>query len=590
MEGARKDKKDLIRFLCELAYDAHAHDQGQGKSRDALADIPKHGKDGLLEKLAAFCGNRDRAAELIEAIEQRAGLLVSPDPGSDVFQFPHRSFQEYLAGAHLADLGDFDTKAVELVDEVEQKAQKRTTGEAASASADANDIGYWDETLKWAAGWIAHVCETTRFWKDVPAVANTLCDDEACSAATRRHKITLAAELLIEMGRDKLTQSRTTGGAKCLDRLQRLLLARMQADALPPAERAESGRLLGWLGDPRLGLAPRSLEDLAALEFCYVPPGPFWMGMDEEGRKEIKNHYTVEQEKLYRDESLGRGFWMARYPVTVAQFSLFVDDGGYREGRWWTEAIKAGLWKDGKIAGRFWAEAEREVREEWRERPGNSGPRFTPPNHPVVDVNWYEALAFCRWLESRLRLPEGLRLTLPSEEEWEKAARGGEQLLAEPVVRAPASSLAPPDDPNRARNDMQERLYPWGNEFHPGRANCRETQIEATSAAGCFPQGVSPCGAYDMSGNVWEWTRSLWGKDYRKAQFRYPYGAVDGREHLDAPVEILRVLRGGSWFASADLARCACRLGVSPDFRGTNFGFRVVASPFFALDSDSSEL
>ncbi|MCX6926202.1 MAG: SUMF1/EgtB/PvdO family nonheme iron enzyme, partial [Verrucomicrobia bacterium] len=398
LEGARKDKKDLIRFLCELAYDAHAHDQGQGKSRDALADIPTHGKDGLLEKLAAFCGNRERAVELIEAIEQRAGLLVSPDPGSDVFQFPHRSFQEYLAGAHLADLGDFDTKAVELVDEAEQKAQKRTTGEAAVANGDANDIGYWDETLKWAAGWIAHVCETTRFWKDVPTVANTLSDDESCSPTTRRHRITLAAELLIEMGRDKLTQSRTTGGAKCLDRVQRLLLARMQADTLPPAERAESGRLLGLLGDPRPGVAPRSLEDLAAMEFCYVPPGPFWMGMEEEGQTETKNRYGLEQEKLYRDEALDRGFWIARYPVTVAQFNLFVDDGGYREARWWMEAIKAGLWKDGKIASRFWAEAKGEVREEWRERPGDSGPRFTPPNHPVVDVNWYEAMAFCRWL------------------------------------------------------------------------------------------------------------------------------------------------------------------------------------------------
>ena len=116
LEAARKDKKDLIRFLGELAFEAHLRDQGKGKGRDALADIPKLGTDGLLEKLKGFCGSYDNADSLIDAIDQRAGLLVSPDVGSGIYQFPHRSFQEYLAGMHLANEPDFVQRAVDLVD------------------------------------------------------------------------------------------------------------------------------------------------------------------------------------------------------------------------------------------------------------------------------------------------------------------------------------------------------------------------------------------------------------------------------------------------------------------------------------------
>ncbi|MBI4659227.1 MAG: SUMF1/EgtB/PvdO family nonheme iron enzyme [Verrucomicrobia bacterium] len=568
LEAARKDKKDLIRFLSELAYDAQTRDQGKGGGRDALADIPRHGQDGLLEKLAAFCGSHDQAKDLIEAVEQRAGLLVSPDPGSDVFQFPHRSFQEYLAGAYLADLGDFDTKAVELVDEAERKGRARPDRRAPRPDADAQDVGYWDETLKWAAGWIAHVCETTRFWKDVPTVANALCDDESCGPSTRRHKISLAAELLTEMGRDKLNNPRTSGGAKCLERVQRLLLDRSQNRGLPPEERAESGRRLGLLGDPRPGVVPRSLDDLAEMEFCYVPPGPFWMG---------------EEKELHRNETLDQGFWIARYPVTVAQFSLFLDQDGYRQEQWWPEAIKAGLWKEGKIASRYWSFEEEKVLDEWRERPGDSGPRFTPPNHPVVDVNWYEALAFCRWLNSRLQLPAGLRIVLPSEAEWEKAARGGEDVLAEPLIRSVSAGLAAPSGLAEEPNPHGKRGFPWGDEFDPNLADCHETGIKATSAACCFPDGVSPCGAHDLSGNVWEWTRSLWGKGWEKASFGYPYTPADDRENLDASREVLRVLRGGSWDDFAGRARCAIRFGFGPVFRLSNVGFRVVASPFSVL-------
>jgi formylglycine-generating enzyme required for sulfatase activity len=153
-------------------------------------------------------------------------------------------------------------------------------------------------------------------------------------------------------------------------------------------------------------------------------------------------------------------------------------------------------------------------------------------------------------------------------------------MLVRRIERSAASGLVAPDSPDCMANDMSKRLYPWGTEFHPSRANCRETEIELTSAVGCFPGGLSPCGAYDMAGNVWEWTRSLWGEDLQKASFGYPYKPDDGRENLDAPANVTRVLRGGSWLFPAVGARCAARGGDFPGGRDGDIGFRVVASPF----------
>ena len=155
-------------------------------------------------------------------------------------------------------------------------------------------------------------------------------------------------------------------------------------------------------------------------------------------------------------------------------------------------------------------------------------------NHPVVLVNWHEALAYCAWLTGELRGHQARHgalfpafggrewtVTLPSEAEWEKAARG-----------------------------TDARRYPWGEEWDANRANCKESGIGSTSAVGCFPAGASPYGVEEMSGNVWEWTRSL--------HQDYPYVAGEGRENLEGKGG--RVLRGGSWNGvDPDYFRCADR-------------------------------
>ena len=293
-------------------------------------------------------------------------------------------------------------------------------------------------------------------------------------------------------------------------------------------ERVEAGIVLAGLGDPRDEvLIPE------ALAFCHVPAGPFWMG---EGKE--RHRITV----------LDYDYYVARYPVTVAQFQAYLEATDQKPGD--TDSLKG-------VA-----------------------------NHPVVWVNWYEASAYAAWLSRRLRVvaPEHLagpelapkersvwegllegRLvaSLPSEVEWEKAARG-------------------PDG---------KRRWPWpGDEPDPNRANYHDSGIDATSAVGCFPGGRSPFGAEEMSGNVWEWTRSLWGEKWNKPSFDYSYDPHDGREDEETPDAILRVLRGGAFNLNEDNVRCAFRDLYDPDDRSYRIGFRVFLRPRSIDESTDSEL
>ncbi|MFQ6094336.1 MAG: formylglycine-generating enzyme family protein, partial [bacterium] len=252
----------------------------------------------------------------------------------------------------------------------------------------------------------------------------------------------------------------------------------------------------------------------------------------------------------HSNETITEEYLIGRYPVTNAQFAAFVEAGGYRERRYWTEAEAAGVWRDERVKGRW--------DDEPRDRPADFGAPFNLPNHPVVGVTWYEALAFCRWLNEQLQVagyrlqvwPNGeletLKLQsettpqvrLPTEAEWEKAARG-----------------------------TDGRIYPWGEEPDPDRANYDETGIGATSAVGCFPGGASPCGALDMSGNVWEWCQTKWRDSYEEPADESPEGTDP------------RVVRGGSWVSYRRGVRCAYRSRHDPDDRDDDRGFRVVVSP-----------
>jgi formylglycine-generating enzyme required for sulfatase activity len=151
-------------------------------------------------------------------------------------------------------------------------------------------------------------------------------------------------------------------------------------------------------------------------------------------------------------------------------------------------------------------------------------------------------VAFARWLS----ICTGKAYRLPSEAEWEKAARG-----------------------------TDGRLYPWGDAWDPSRCNAKESGIGDTTSVVAYANGASPYGVLDMSGNVFEWTLSLWGTDMKEPEFRYPYDPQDGREDQLAQTAVLRVLRGGGFYYSATYARASCRLRSYPDYRVRTRGFRL---------------
>lgn len=232
-------------------------------------------------------------------------------------------------------------------------------------------------------------------------------------------------------------------------------------------------------------------------ELVLVPAGPFLMGSDK-WRDPKAYDRELPQHTVHLD-----AFYIARHPITSAQYRRFVDATGHRAPDHWKD-------KDYDPAARA--------------------------DHPVVDVSWHDAVAYCRWLSEQTGKP----YSLPSEAEWEKAARG-----------------------------TDGRIYPWGDrEPTPNLCNFEGSSIKTTTPVGRYsPQGDSPYGCADMAGNVWEWTRSL----YRA----YPYDLRDGREAMGSDGD--RVLRGGAFFNVVGNVRCAYRYHLSPVSFAVIFGFRVAA-------------
>ncbi|MBT7075211.1 MAG: SUMF1/EgtB/PvdO family nonheme iron enzyme, partial [Anaerolineae bacterium] len=215
-----------------------------------------------------------------------------------------------------------------------------------------------------------------------------------------------------------------------------------------------------------------SIYTFAGMEFLLVPAGDFFMGADD--IRHAKPEHLIYQ--------LDYDFYVAHFPLTSRAYSRVARDIG-----------KPIIMSRGKM------------------------------EHPVVNVSWYDVQEYIKLLNEKYRneLPKNFRFCLPSEAEWEKAARGPEG-----------------------------NEYPWGNTFDKEKCNTRESGIGGTSPVGQFsPQGDSFYGATDMVGNVWEWTRSLWG-------FKYPYRFNDGRDDKKVK-ERGRVLRGGSFSYFQSLARCA---------------------------------
>jgi formylglycine-generating enzyme required for sulfatase activity len=272
--------------------------------------------------------------------------------------------------------------------------------------------------------------------------------------------------------------------------------------------------------------------------FVPVPRGPFLMGSLAD------NPLAWEDEFPRHMVELPYMFWVERYPVRVSDFQVFSDAAPHT-----TDAEKAGwswVWgpeaqKWDKIPGANWMRPFGESADQARE------------NNPVVHVSWHDARAYCEWLNTNHigELPEGYHYRLPSEAEWEKAARGSQGLE-----------------------------WPWGNDFNPSCCNSRESgQSHTVRVDAHSPRGDSPYGAADMCGNTWEWTNTLWGEDRHHPAFVYPYRGDDGRENLQAGEDIYRIIRGGSYKDDRKGARAACRDLDPPCSSFSNLGFRIFVAP-----------
>ncbi len=246
----------------------------------------------------------------------------------------------------------------------------------------------------------------------------------------------------------------------------------------------------------------------------YVPAGDFIMGSDDENAKrtfEGRSYPEIPVNTVYLD-----GYWIDKYEVSNSQYKLCVEAG----------ACQPPL------------DSRSHTRDNYFGNPEYS-------NYPVIWVSWYKARTYCEWTGRRL----------PTEAEWEKAARG-----------------------------TDGRKYPWGNEPLSGeRANFCDINCPFdyanelyndgyadTSPVGNYPAGASPYGVMDMSGNVWEWTGTIIKP--------YPYDPSDGRENLDAPTVDERAWRGGPWKNSAWWMRSTVRYRSVPWYSWETLGFRCASS------------
>jgi formylglycine-generating enzyme required for sulfatase activity len=266
---------------------------------------------------------------------------------------------------------------------------------------------------------------------------------------------------------------------------------------------------------PSPATQPASSSTQSKIDFDWVtmPAGPFWMGSDKQDDPDAYN----DEMPQFRLEL--PAFRIARTPVTVAQFARFVEVTGYQ-----TTAEQQGSaygW-----TGSTWEEIKGAY---WRQPRGVGSGIQQKLDHPVTCVSWADVLEFCQWA--------GVRL--PTEAEWEKAARG-----------------------------IDGRLYPWGND-KPDQKRCNfNRNVGDTTPVTQYARYASPYGLLDMAGNVWEWTSTKWTDNYNDYASK-----VDNRLDGDEP----RVVRGGSWFYDDHVMRCAARVWLLPNSRNVDCGFRIVS-------------
>lgn len=292
----------------------------------------------------------------------------------------------------------------------------------------------------------------------------------------------------------------------------------------------DSDRKNPFLSPPKR--APSIVSQIDGAPMVPVPAGEFIMGssdaqVEKMAKLNPKMRELMKHEQPQHSVFLS-SFYIDQYEVTNAQFLKFVETTGYV-----TDAEKEGwgfVWE----GGADWPQVQGA---NWRAPLGPESSIEGKLDHPVVQVSYNDALAYSRWADKRL----------PTEAEWEKASRG-----------------------------TDARIYPWGNRWNPNNLNGFDKGPHTTTPVGSYPDGVSPYGAYDMVGNVWEWVYDWYHHAYYQwSPYRNPKGPSTGTH---------RVLRGGCWLNIRYSTRCAHRDNyvTTPNFRVHLGGFRC------ALDAEDA--
>ncbi len=445
---------------------------------------------------------RTQARSFLDSVHKYSNLLV--ERGQRQYGFMHLTFEEMLAAYGIYLKGQLDlSHSLAIIREHLTEAG-------------------WRETILLAVGlWGLAKNQPRVAGEVVRAMLQMDCAEEDTCA-----NLLLAGACLEDVGETGLGRAASNEVAAALNS------AMLDRSLAPPVQR-DAGFILGRLAGSSAEWLERIRPDLD--DFVQIPTGEFLYG-DEKQRMTIAEPFAI-----------------ARYPVTNLQYRRFVDAGGYDDQRWWS--ADGWAWRSGRLDSQ--TPKEDKVWLEDRPPENRSEPfywrdvRWNNTLAPVVGVSWFEAEAYCNWYSVQ---PGNLPVRLPSEQEWERAARG-----------------------------TQGREYSWGDEFDPQRLNCAEywakqndlIDVEkwarwvrsdsfndaSTTLVSQFPQGATPEGICDLSGNAWEWTGSWYQVE-----------------------QVNRVMRGGSWCDDHWFVRCAAWLSPPPFSFSYFVGFRIL-SPGILLDS-----
>jgi formylglycine-generating enzyme required for sulfatase activity len=513
--------EDLRPVIHELAFEAHR------QNRDERGVLAEEAMNRTLDAFFARKLNPDnprsvprsecarRSEAFVDVLNEETGLVQ--DDGDGQYVLPHLSFEEYLAACHLAGQEDIDL-AYTLWTEARDRWREPL-------------LLLMGRLLKQEKLWLAY------HWVDL--LASPFYSEHPKEREQYQRDGLFAYECYTTLGQRRELGKRNTLNLNRLEQQLRTIFVDILEQPTEPMrlpQRLDAGRALADLTDPRFPVSRDEWRQETARRneqfgqpdgyWCYVRPGTYQIGGWKDGEASADHELP--------------GFWIARYPITVAQYAAFIEDGGYQQQDYWT--ANGWEWKGDRTQPRYWDHQ-----------------RFNIPNQAVVGVSWYECMAFCAWLTMCLadRLPEGYAVQLPAEAEWETAAAYDRQ--------------------------MQRRTYPWGEEEptsdHAIFRDEQGTNLNVPTPVGVCPAGAAACGSLDMGGNVYDLCQSRYDK--------YPQQSDEQIEDIVAN-DWTMPIRSGSWYRSKDHLRCSARSRTDHyNFRldDKSIGFRVLLSPRVPSDS-----